>query len=360
MMGGTEQTRRNSQTKRILAINKFCPCHRDAGGAEKRLGEVCARLSEDHDVHVLGACTGSHDEDGFTPHEPPLTQNVVLDHFILSFALPVYSLLLKPDVIYEDISVTPWLAPILCFWVPTVSIVHNFNGEELMRRGHYAKGFFLTVADQLTTYLYRSQPMIVVSQHMQDVLDEAGFGDVSLIYNGVDQDLFSMSVQNEANNVLYLGRLEYRKGPDVFIDVVEHLPSSIDAHMAGRNQGTYTIPSRINYHGYVTDQEKRILLSASSCVVIPSRWEGFGIVALEAAATGTPVVANDASGLREAVAANNIGVIEEFEDEESAAQTIARVAGETWDAYGLRENVRDYTWERTARLTEEVLIDEAS
>ena len=44
-------------------------------------------------------------------------------------------------------------------------------------------------------------------------------------------------------------------------------------------------------------------------VIVPSRFEGFGLTALEAMACGTPVVASDTSGLREVLAKGNAGVL---------------------------------------------------
>ena len=55
----------------------------------------------------------------------------------------------------------------------------------------------------------------------------------------------------------------------------------------------------MHFLGYRADTE-RIYRAADVCV-IPSRWEGFGLVAVEAMASGVPVVASDLPGLREVV-----------------------------------------------------------
>lgn len=349
---------------KILVVNKFAPNHPDAGGAEKRLEEVCERLGQQHEIHVLGAAnnTTAQETDAYTLHHPPMLDNIFLIYLMLSVALPFYALYLKPDVIYEDISVFPWFAPFTCFWVNSVSIIHNFNGRELLTRKQYVKGSLLWVGDVLTKQMYRSETMIVVSKHMEEALEREGFEDIKLIHNGVDQDLYTVESKATPDRLLYIGRLEYRKGPDLLFDVVDILPSSFDIHVAGANQGGYDIPSRIQYHGYVTEEAKQALLSKATYVLIPSRWEGFGIVALEAAATGTPVIANDVPGLREAVAGNDIGVLADFSNPQEVADLIWKVTRETSrrNASDLRENIGTYTWPHTAQQTNKVLRDETS
>jgi D-inositol-3-phosphate glycosyltransferase len=106
------------------------------------------------------------------------------------------------------------------------------------------------------------------------------------------------------------------------------------------------------------------LMRTASLVLVPSHSETFGLVALEAAASGTPVIAGRTTGLTESVVDGVTGVLVEGRDPDAWARAIdgllsdrARLAtlGASAAAYG-----RALTWERTARhlssLYEQALV----
>jgi glycogen(starch) synthase len=64
----------------------------------------------------------------------------------------------------------------------------------------------------------------------------------------------------------------------------------------------------VDFVGHLSDRELRAALAAADAVVLPSRYEPFGIVALEAAAAGAPLVASTAGGLGEVVVDGRTGV----------------------------------------------------
>ena len=341
---------------KVLAVNKYAPSDPRRGGAEKRLGEVLQYISSKHDVHLLCAkSTTKCDLDGVQIHQPPLSNNVFAAHLLIFTLLPLYAAYLAPDVIYEDISVAPWLSHITCFWLPTVSIIHNFNGEQLWRRGQYVKGAMLSVLDWITVTLYRSKPVIVVSKHMEKILLQSGFNDVTTIYNGVERGLIQAEKsQKEPSKLLYLGRLEFRKGTDLLFKAWrEALQDEYELHIAGRNEAGYSIPSSAQYHGFVTEEKKKRLLQDSYTLLVPSRWEGYGIVVLEARATNTGVVANDAPGLREAV--NDIGgTLTDFDKPSNVYDAVRSMSKKDIATVSGKIN----SWTCVAEETEEILKNE--
>lgn len=62
-------------------------------------------------------------------------------------------------------------------------------------------------------------------------------------------------------------------------------------------------------------------MTAADLVVLPSRWEGMALVPLESMAVGTPVIASDVNGMREAVSAN-VGQLVRPEDPRALAAAI--------------------------------------
>jgi Glycosyltransferase len=120
--------------------------------------------------------------------------------------------------------------------------------------------------------------------------------------------------------LLYFGRLEYEKGVQ---DLIAALPRIRRSHpgtrvlVAGTGTAsdmlvatarTHRVRRSVTFLGHLPDDELVALLSAADAVVLPSRYEPFGIVALEAAAAGAPLVASTAGGLGEMVVDGETGV----------------------------------------------------
>ena len=99
--------------------------------------------------------------------------------------------------------------------------------------------------------------------------------------------------------------------------------------------------------GYVATDELARLYREAACVVLPSRYEGFGLPVVEAMASGTPVVAAPDAALREVAGDAAI-----FAERDRLADGIRRALAqrERLAAAGL-ERARSFTWEETARRT---------
>ena len=170
-------------------------------------------------------------------------------------------------------------------------------------------------------------------------LDFANYGvtpeSVAVIPNGVDPNDYEDQISNKYGNgslldkrfllngqpyILFLGRLNKIKGPDLLLEafaaVAETFP---DLHLifAGPDSGlmaalkadvsTMGINKRVHFAGYVAGVDKIDALRHASCLVIPSREEAMSIVVLEAGICGTPVIFSDRCGLDE-FARNGAGI----------------------------------------------------
>lgn len=108
--------------------------------------------------------------------------------------------------------------------------------------------------------------------------------------------------------VLYVGRLEPRKGIDVLLDawpqVTAHLPAA-RLHVVGADLGGYAPRAAgiagVTVHGRLGDGELAALRLRCAVQAIPSRFESFGLVALEAWAAGMAVVGTRCGGLEDVV-----------------------------------------------------------
>jgi glycosyltransferase involved in cell wall biosynthesis len=188
-----------------------------------------------------------------------------------------------------------------------------------------------------------------------------------MVGNGLDTELFSPDPARPRNagEILCVGRAsDPNKGiktlvaalaklRDVRLTLVDDPSPHNEARRWARELGC---ADRLVIAGRVTNDELVDLYRRAMLVVVPSRYEGFGLPAAEAMACGTPVVAAAAGALPEVVAEGGGGVLVPPEDPEALAKAIATLAEqpEARAALGARAPARidaAYSWRRVAERT---------
>lgn len=169
-----------------------------------------------------------------------------------------------------------------------------------------------------------------------------------VIPNGIDVEAFApdlelrrrlrgrWGVPEERCLLAYLGRLDPQKGTDVLVSALSHLGArqeAVDLVIAGDGPLRWMIENytavgeggdRCRHLGFVHDV--RGLLSAADVLVLPSRWEGFGLAAAEAMAAGIPVLGTRVPGLRQVVCDGQTGLLVAPEDVPALADAMLRLA----------------------------------
>lgn len=92
-------------------------------------------------------------------------------------------------------------------------------------------------------------------------------------------------------NFLFLGRLEFQKGADLLLEISERLNKSLD--IIGKGSIVYKDSSKLKYLGEKKLDEVYTYLSNTKVLIMPSRFEGLGLVILEALRFGCNIVAFD-------------------------------------------------------------------
>ncbi|HUG90901.1 MAG TPA: glycosyltransferase [Planctomycetaceae bacterium] len=198
---------------------------------------------------------------------------------------------------------------------------------------------------------------------------------VAVIPNGVDverfasaraADLTQFGIPPDCRVLLFVGRLDPQKAPEVLIDAAAAagvLPAHRDVHLLLVGDGpereriverirACPISDRVHLAGQRDDVAE--LLQASFALVLPSRWEGLPNAVLEAMAAGRPVVATAVEGTTELVARQSTGLLVEPGSVKDLAETLGWLLDHPDEAHRMGLNAQgvvrqSFTWERCAQ-----------
>lgn len=219
--------------------------------------------------------------------------------------------------------------------------------------------------------LHKLAGRIAVSEMAKAYVSKHVPGYYDIIPNGIDMERFSPDVPpieefcDGKQNILFLGRLERRKGAIYLIKAYQQVKQEIPNSrliIAGpgtrlrkpyekwiKNQGLEDIV----FVGYVSEADKPRYYKTADvyCSPATSR-ESFGIVLLEAMAVGTPVVASDIDGYNSVITDGEDGLLVPPRDTRSLAQTLISVLSDETLRQKLAARARltaeKYSWERVA------------
>lgn len=157
---------------------------------------------------------------------------------------------------------------------------------------------------------------------------------VEVIHHWVDTGRFRPCQPNgkvgEPFRLLFVGRPSQLKGWDMLAPLMRRLGPGFELQMTVDTGACREMHCPDNMHSIGRLAEDELIRAYQRCdaVLVPSRSEGFGYVALEAMACGKPVVASDVAALPEIVASGFTGILCGVGDVESFADACRRLAGD--------------------------------
>jgi glycosyltransferase involved in cell wall biosynthesis len=233
--------------------------------------------------------------------------------------------------------------------------------------------------------LHSVDRIIGVSHHEMELLQDIITFDTSKIRyipNGIDfsrfepipkPDSFLNEYKPKGNMILYVGRLASNKGLEVLISsapkVLKEHPNTTFV-LVGEDEGmkeklvqqaeNLGVRKNILFTGHLTD-EALFLSAYAACdiFVLPSEYEAFGIVLLEAQACKKPVIGTRVGGVPEAIGTEGAGVVVEYNDPDALAEEINKLLADPKLRKKMgeigRKRVRDqFTWENVVDQIEGV------
>jgi glycogen(starch) synthase len=285
-----------------------------------------------------------------------------------------------PDVVHAHdwLVAHPAIALAEYYDVPLVSTIH---ATEAGRHSGWVAGRVNRQVHSVEWWLANeSDALITCSTSMKDEVERLYRPDripVHVIRNGIDVGAWTFRTRSPRSGpprLLYVGRLEYEKGVQ---DAIVALPRIRRAHpgtvltVAGvgtqfewlrQLARTHRVARAVHFAGQLDHAELLGWLHGADAIVLPSRYEPFGIVALEAAAAGTPLVTSTAGGLGEAVIDGVTGASFEPADVHGLVDAVISVLDDPVAAqeraFAARERLTaDFAWDVVAAETAGIYSD---
>ncbi|NHV46012.1 MAG: glycosyltransferase family 4 protein [Candidatus Verstraetearchaeota archaeon] len=265
---------------------------------------------------------------------------------------------------------------------PLIATIHST--ELGRRRGYLSNDHEKHIHEVEWILTYEAWRIICCSNYMVNEVSnffQCPLNKIVRIYNGIDPN--SLLPSNNVNRrkyaedyekiVLFVGRLVYEKGPHILIEAANILrrndikflfvgEGSMKPYLLelGKKLG---LSEKLYFLGHIPDDILYAIYKMASVAVFPSLYEPFGIVALEAMALGTPVIASAVGGLNEIIINGYNGIKVTPGSAYELAEAIVKIIDDPSLSKKLIENaknfVKNFTWEKAAeetiKLYEEVI-----
>lgn len=292
------------------------------GGAEKFLLNLCRNLDkEDFEIHVAAVVFGGTLEDEFRS----LGIEVKIFNKKGKLSLPLiwqlrrYIKQINPDIVHTNLfGADTWgrIAAILAKTPIIISTEHNVNLDE----PHYKKLIKLILS-------WFTTKIIAISEGVRDYsikVEKIKSAKIKLIYYGIDLDKFNFRGYRQIDltkpiNAVTVGRLVPQKGHKFLIEALPLIMANypnFKLHIIGAGKLENDLKEQVKglgleesviFYGQRLDVEN--IFPKMDLFILPSLWEGLGLVLLEAQAVGVPILAADIPSVSEIIKDEETGLL---------------------------------------------------
>ncbi len=241
--------------------------------------------------------------------------------YFWAFIFYIFSLRKKIDFIIDVHNAIPWFST-LYSRKRKLLIIHHIVDKiwfKEMRFPISLIGWFLE--KKIMPKLYKKVPVIAVSPSTKNEVKKMGFKRVVIGYNGISDEL-KVGKKSSSPLIAYIGRVKKYKNIDILIKLSKDL--NVNAVIVGQGDALNELKKKVKkeglekkvlFTGFVNDTEKIKNFQRAWVFVMPSKKEGWGITSIEANRCGTPVVAFDVEGLKDAIKNNETGfLVKDYEE----------------------------------------------
>lgn len=270
---------------------------------------------------------------------------------------------LKLDIIHFHEAFVPFVSRQLVMQAdcPKVGTLHAAIPETLLGRS------VASIRPYMRSVLQGLDAITAVSpaatSHVMDIIDK----EIKFIPNGISEDFKSTKqFKRDPATILFIGRLEKRKGAKYLIDAFEHVVEKIPnakCVIAGDGQLRKNLQryakdrgiDNVEFLGFIDEKKKIELLSTCTIYCSPAIYgESFGIVLLEAMALGAPVVAHPNQGYEWVMKdTGRLSLVDVKNSEEFARRLILMIEDE-----GLRKHWQSWAKNYVKQFSYRKIVDE--
>jgi len=268
------------------------------------------------------------------------------------------------------------------FRKPLLTTVHS---TEIGRRNGIHFDYERMIHETEAWLTYEAWKVICCSDYMVSHVRWA-FGlpgdKLVMVPNGVDTELYAKAEGDDLSQfrskfaspeekiVLFVGRLVHEKGVHVLVNAVPKVLEKVNAKFVIVGNGYMKeqlsnlvkiigLAHKVLFTGFIDDETLRRLQKCADVSVVPSLFEPFGIVALEAMAAKSPVVVSDTGGLSEIVEHDATGVKVYANNSDSLAWGITKVLLDENYSNRMKANAykkvqEKYDWDKIAQQTKAI------
>jgi glycosyltransferase involved in cell wall biosynthesis len=370
---------------------------RIVGGISRHVAELYPELAKlGHEIHLLTVEFGRAPQfevvDGIRVHRLPVEESRDFFEWVAKMNDSMGShggKLLQEDGPFQIIHAHDWLVADAAialkhlFKVPLLATIH---ATEYGRYGGLFTPTNRYINNKEAALVTEAWRVVVCTHYMQLEVEQAfrcASDKVDVIYNGICQErprprrefdfwrFRRRFAVDQEKIVYYVGRLTYEKGVDILLNAAPKVLWEMggrakfiiigggNADALKRQAWNLGIWHKCYFTGFMSDEELNQFRRVADCAVFPSRYEPFGIVALENFAAHIPVVVSDAGGLPEVVQHTKTGIVTQTANPDSLAWGILEILKNPDYAEWLTNNAyqeldQRFNWAELAYQTEKV------
>ena len=345
---------------RLVAVSWRELANPSAGGAEVLLDQLLNRLAQ-RGHHVALVCGG--------PSKPRpyrvIDAGGTYSHYLWA---PLICMIRyrRADLLIDVENGVPYFSPL---WRrrPSVCLVHHVHSDQWRTRFPRPVAAVMRVVEsRAMPFIYRNRTFVAISTSTAKALEEIGVDParIHVIEPGIDSAPQIDGSKSDEPLFVSLCRVVPHKRVDLLLEAWKAVSRDIPGRLLIAGDGpelerirdmASRIP-RVEVLGRITEEEKWNLLHQSWAHVSASHHEGWGLTTLEAAVVGTPTLALDAPGVRDAIVADVTGVLVEASDE-NAAPALARAWIDLAQNAERRQQLGRAAQERTIEFGWDPMVD---
>lgn len=254
---------------------------------------------------------------------------------------------IKPDLIraYGGFGCSDWAAANLIKDIPLVISVHDTNPNLINQSLKFAD-YIICMTNEVKKSV---QKQIDIPKDRIFILPNRV--DIAKFYRRSDKKMFTkLDLEyGKGKHIIHVGRKVEQKNLDTLIRALTYLPEMYTAIFIGSGNTQpykniakkYNVEERCFFVDHIINSELPMYYSWADCLCTPSRWEGFGIIFIEAAACECPIVASNIAPINEYLSHGvNSWLVDDYENAEILSKAIVDACSKNEKALSITRNAR--------------------